>query len=42
MKRSIPSPDWGTPRAVIANGFIFLSGTTSKHRMATIWRLMIL
>ncbi|HPT61252.1 MAG: RidA family protein [Aggregatilineales bacterium] len=31
MKRSIPSPDWGTPRAVIANGFIFLSGTTSKH-----------
>ena len=30
-KESIPSPDWDTPRAVKAGGFIFLSGMTSKN-----------
>ena len=30
-KISITSEEWDTPEAVIAGGFVFLSGTTSKH-----------
>jgi 2-iminobutanoate/2-iminopropanoate deaminase len=30
-KQSITSPEWETPLAVLANGFVFLSGTTSKE-----------
>jgi len=30
-KESFTSPEWETPKAVIAGGFIFLSGTTSKQ-----------
>ena len=31
QKQSITSPEWETPLAVIAGGFVFLSGTTSKE-----------
>ena len=30
-KMSISSPEWDTPKAVIAGNFVFLSGTTSKE-----------
>lgn len=29
-KQVIYSPEWKTPKAVVAGGFVFLSGTTSK------------
>jgi len=35
-KESIFSPDWQTPWAVKAGGFVFLSGTTSKTPERTV------
>ncbi len=35
-KESVSSPDWQTPRAVKAGGFVYLSGTTSKTPERTV------